>query len=93
MSLEAIARSRALWNRTHVDLRSDEILAQLLDLGELAAWRELYALAARDPELRARLHAVVRRVPLPYPGFWLAALETLGETVDWSAPLPEDAGI
>jgi hypothetical protein len=35
----------------------------------------------------------VRRVPLPYPGFWLAALSSLGEAIDWTAPLPVDRGI
>ncbi len=88
----AIERSRALWNRSRADLDSDEVLAQLLDWGELEAWRELYRLATRDAALRARMHALVRRVPLAYPGFWLAALARLGEPVDWTLPLPEDDG-
>jgi hypothetical protein len=86
----ALAGSRALWNRERLDLGSDETVAQLLDRGELAAWRELYRLAGRDAGFRGRLHVLVRRVPLAYPAFWLAALEGLGEPVDWSAPLPED---
>lgn len=81
------------WNRDHLDLGSDESLAQILDRGDCEAWRELYRLAAQDQPLRHRLHAIVRRVPLPYPHFWLAALETLGEPVDWQAPLPVDPGI
>lgn len=88
----AIDRSRALWNRSHADLASDEILAQLLDWGEVEAWRELYRLAARDPRLRRRIHAVVYQAPIAYPGFWLAALSTLGEPIDWSRKLPEDEG-
>jgi hypothetical protein len=66
------------------------MLAQILDRGDLAAWRELYTLAAA---LRRRIMGVVRRVPLPYPAFWLAALASLGEHVDWASPLPEDPGI
>jgi hypothetical protein len=81
------------WNRTRLDLASDEMLAQVLDRGDLAAWRELYDHAARDESLRRRILAIVRRVPLPYPGFWLAALASLGEAIDWTKPLPQDQGI
>ena len=81
------------WNRSRLDLRSDEVLAQILDRGDVAAWRELFALAAADALLRRRILAVVRRVPLPYPAFWLAALASLGETIDWTLPLPKDQGI
>jgi hypothetical protein len=86
----ALERSRALWNRTRLDLRSEEIVAQILDRGELSAWRELYALAAEDPALRRRIHQVIQRVPLPYPRFWLAALASLGESVDLGQELPRD---
>lgn len=79
----ALEASRALWNRTGLDLGDDGVLAQLLDRGELVAWRELYALAKADPVLRARIAKVVRSVPLPWPRFWLAALASLGEAVDW----------
>jgi hypothetical protein len=88
MSTAALERSRALWNRTHLDLRSDETLAQILDRGELQAWRELYAMAREDADLRKRILSVVRSVPLPLPHFWLAAMAGLGEQVDFDAPLP-----
>jgi hypothetical protein len=93
MSTEALERTVVGWNRSRLDLASDEVLAQVLDRGDLAAWRELHRLAARDAALRRRIAAVVRRVPLPYPGFWLAALAGLGEPVDWSLPLPHDDGL
>jgi hypothetical protein len=89
----ALERLVVGWNRSRLDLDSDEVLAQVLDRGDLAAWRELYVLAAADARLRRRILAVVRRVALPFPRFWLAALASLGEEVDWSAPLPEDRGI
>jgi hypothetical protein len=88
-----LERSRALWNREHLDLQSDEVLAQLLDRGEIEAWRELYRLAKQEPELRKRITRIVLTVPLPLPRFWLAALAALGEPVDLGAKLPEyDAG-
>lgn len=83
-----LSRSRALWNRARFDPTSDEQLAQLLDRGEMWAWRELYRLAQRDRELRHRLHRVVQTVPIALPRFWLAALAALGEEVDLSAKLP-----
>ncbi|MCG6927257.1 MAG: hypothetical protein LJF30_18360 [Acidobacteria bacterium] len=92
MSTSALERTVVGWNRSRLDLRSDEVLAQILDRGDLAAWKELYALVAEDASLRQRILAVIRRVPLPYPAFWLAALASLGETVDWSAPRPKDDG-
>jgi hypothetical protein len=88
MTSDALRGSRALWNRTGFDLASDEALAQLLDRGEMAAWRELYALCRGDAVLRSRVHRVVLAVPMPLPRFWLAALASLGETVDLAAPLP-----
>jgi hypothetical protein len=68
-------------------------LAQILDRGDIAAWRELYRLAAEDETLRQRILAAVRQVPLPFPWFWLAALASLGEDVDWTLQLPEDDGL
>jgi hypothetical protein len=90
MSTEALERIVAGWNRSRFDLESDEMLAQVLDRGDLPAWRELYRLAAEDTMLRRRILAVILRVPLPYPSFWLAALASLGETIDWSLPVPRD---
>jgi hypothetical protein len=89
----ALESSAALWNRSHFDLRSDEILAQILDRGEIEAWRELYALARSDAALRGRILTIIRTVPLPFPYFWLAALADLGEDVDFEMPLPTDHGI
>ena len=80
---------RALWNRDTLDLRSDEVLAQILDRGELADWRELYRLARSEARLRKRIHRLVLAAPLPLPHFWLAALASLGETVDFDEPVPD----
>lgn len=88
MTIRALERSRALWNRSVLDLDSDEVLAQILDRGEIEAWRALYALARDDSRLRARIHRIVLAVPLPLPRFWLAALASLGEEVDLAAPVP-----
>lgn len=85
-----LSGSRALWNRGTLDLGSEETLAQLLDRGELWVWRELYARAQNDAALRARIAHIVRRVPLPYAHFWLAALRTLGERIAFDTPLPEE---
>jgi hypothetical protein len=90
---EALRRSRALWNRTTLDLASDEILAQLLDRGEMEAWRALYGLAREDPSLRRRITRIVLTVPTALPRFWLAALKSLGEPVDLAAEVPEDEGL
>lgn len=89
MKEAALETSRALWNRTALDLRSDEVLAQILERGELAAWRALYRLARTDPELRGRIRRIVLTVPLPLPHFWLAALASLGEPVDVGAAVPD----
>jgi hypothetical protein len=83
--------SRALWNRTVGDLDSDETLAQILDRGELALWREIYRRAKTDVRLRQRIRQVVLTVPTPLPRFWLAALASLGEPVDLSADVPDYA--
>lgn len=93
MSTSALERTVVGWNRSRLDLRSDEVLAQILDRGDVAAWKELYSLAASDASLRRRILSVIRRAPLPYPAFWLAALASLGETIDWTVPLPRDEGI
>ena len=85
-----LEQSRALWNRQRLDLRSEETLAQIMDRGEIQAWREIYALARHDEALRARLLSVARRVPMAYRHFWLAALASLGCTVDYAASVPDD---
>lgn len=92
MTTNALARATLGWNRRVLDLESDEILAQILDRGDLAAWRALYHVAAGDATLRHRILVIVGRVPLAYPAFWRAALASLGEPVDWTQPLPDDAG-
>ena len=86
---EVLSRSRALWNRKELDLRSFEVVAQILDRGEVADWRALFALAGSDAALRGLIHEVVRKVALPFPFFWLAALASLGEEVDYDLPLPQ----
>jgi hypothetical protein len=93
VSTRAIERAVVSWNRDRLDLASDEVLAQVLDRGDLAAWRELYQLAAVDETLRRRILGIVHRVPLPFPAFWLAALSGMGEPIDWTVPLPQDDGI
>jgi hypothetical protein len=93
VSQSALERVVVGWNRSRLDLASDEVLAQILDRGDVEAWRELYQLATTDVTLRRRILGVVRRVPLPYPGFWLAALASLGEPVDWTIPVPRDDGL
>ncbi len=85
--------SPALWNRDRLLLASDEILAQLLDRGSLDDWRSIYLLAAVDARLRRRVVRLVKRVPIGYPGFWLAAMAALGEPVDWPLRWPEDPGL
>ena len=88
--LETLAGSRALWNRTHLELDSDEVLAQVLDRGSMDDWRALYALAKADKRLRARITAVVARAPMYLPHFWLAAMAALGESVDLDAVAQND---
>lgn len=81
--------SRALWNRSELTLDSDEVLAQILDRGEIATWRALYHQARTDPQLRTRIKRIVQTVPVPLPRFWLAALADLGEDVDFGLALPD----
>ena len=87
--MASLNTSRALWNRSRLELESDEVLAQILDRGEFSAWRELYRFASTDPALRARIKRIVLTVPLPLPRLWLAALANLGEPVDLAAVLPD----
>ena len=92
MSTE-LAGSKAFWNRSTVDLRSDEQLAQLMDRGSVADWASLRTLALADPDLRRRMRGIVERVEIGFPGFWLALLASMGEPVDWDRPLPKDQGL
>jgi hypothetical protein len=89
VTVDALQRSQALWNRSRLSLESDEVLAQILDRGEIAAWRDLYRLALADADLRARIARIVMTVPLPLPRFWLAALAAAGEPVDLAASVPD----
>ena len=81
--------SRALWNRTRCDLENDEMLAQTLNRGEIEVWRDVYRRAKSDARLRQRMTRIVLTVPTPLPRFWLAALASLGESVDLGAPVPD----
>lgn len=82
LPMDVLARSPALWNRDRLDLRSDEILAQLLDWGTLDDWRALYSLARDDAALRARILRLAGSVPMYVPHFWLAAMRSLGEATE-----------
>ena len=88
MTADALSNSRALWNRVALDLGSDEVLAQILDRGEMSAWRELYRRARHDSELRRRMLRILHTVPVPLPHFWLAALASLGDEVDVGVATP-----
>ncbi len=93
MSHLDLERSQALWNRSRLDLSSDEILVQILDHGELGAWRELYRLAAGPGEeaadLRRRIVALCQRVPISFPHLFLAAMGALGEKIEPYPAVPE----
>src|SRR5262249_56073623 len=78
MSHFDLSRSQALWNRSHLALESDEILAQILDPADLAAWREIYRLASGPSEeaakLRRRILRICQTVPLSFPHLFIAAM-------------------
>ena len=42
-----------------------------------------------DAGLRARIKHIVLTVPLPLPHFWMAALVSPGEAIDFDARAPE----
>jgi hypothetical protein len=71
--------------------RLEEVLATL---EAAASWQTAgdQKLSA-DATLRRRILGTVRRVALPYPGFWLAALASLGEPIGWNVPVPRDDGL
>lgn len=81
-----LRRSLALWNRDRLELSSDETLAQILDRGEVAAWREIYRRAAAPTAegagLRRRIVRICRTVPVGFPHLFLAAMAHLGERFD-----------
>lgn len=89
MKKDELEMSRALWNRSGLDLGSDEVLAQLLDRGRMPEWRTLYRMSKTDARLRARIKRIILTVPISLPRFWLAALASLGEPVDWNAAVPD----
>jgi hypothetical protein len=90
-----LSRSRALWNRTGLALDSDEVLAQLLDRGELEAWRELYKLASGPSEeaatLRRRILRLCRTVPLSFPHLFIAAMGVLDGPIEPYPNVPPPA--
>lgn len=96
MSRFDLSTSQALWNREGLALQSDEVLAQLLDRGEVEAWRELYRLAAGSGEdavaLRRRILRLCKTVPLSFPHLFIAAMGALGEPVEPypNVPAPAD---
>jgi hypothetical protein len=96
MSRFDLSRSRALWNRTGLALESDEVLAQLLDRGEIEAWRELYRMASGQGEeavaLRRRILRLCRTVPLSFPHLFIAAMGALEGPIEPypSVPPPAD---
>lgn len=96
MSRFDLSRSRALWNRTGLALESDEVLAQLLDRGEIEAWRELYRMASGRGEeavaLRRRILRLCQTVPLSFPHLFIAAMGALeGPSEPYpSVPPPAD---
>ena len=96
MSRFDLSQSRALWNRTGLVLESDEVLAQLLDRGEIAAWRELYRMASGPGEeaaaLRRRILRLCQTVPLSFPHLFIAAMGALEGPIEPypSVPPPAD---
>jgi hypothetical protein len=87
-----LEQSPALWNRSRLDLRSDEVLAQILDRGELDDWRELYQRAAQDAALRRRILRLCTTVPIAMPHLFIAAMAALGEVVEPYPELPRGEG-
>ncbi|MEA2601684.1 MAG: hypothetical protein QOF89_2676 [Acidobacteriota bacterium] len=97
MSRFDLSQSRALWNRVSLALESDEVLAQLLDRGEIEAWRELYRIAAGPGDeaaaLRRRILRLCQTVPLSFPHLFIAAMGALeGHPIEPypSVPPPAD---
>jgi hypothetical protein len=95
MSRFDLSQSAALWNRDRLALESDEVLAQILDRGEIEAWRELYRLASGPGEkaaaLRRRILRLCQTVPLSFPHLFLAAMAALGEPLEPYPNVPPPA--
>lgn len=95
MSNFDLASSQALWNRSALALESDEVLAQILDCGEIEAWREIYRRAAapgvEGAALRRRILRLCQTVPLSFPHLFIAAMAALGEKTDPYPPVPPPA--
>ncbi len=93
MSQFDLESSRTLWNRRRLALESDEVLAQVLDRGEIEAWREIYRLASGSGEqsstLRRRIIRLCQSVPLSFPHLFLAAVGALGERLEPYPEVPE----
>ncbi len=72
-----------------------EVLAQLLDRGEIAAWRELYRLASGSGEeavaLRRRILRLCQTVPLSFPHLFIAAMGALEGSVEPYPNVPPPA--
>jgi hypothetical protein len=90
-----LSRSRALWNREGLPLESDEVLAQLLDRGEVEAWRELYRMASGADEgavaLRQRILRLCQTVPLSFPHLFIAAMGAVASPVEPYPDVPPPA--
>jgi hypothetical protein len=77
-------------------LESDEVLAQLLDRGEIEAWRELYRMASGPGEEAARLRRRILRlcqtVSLSFPHLFIAAMGAIEGPIEPypSVPPPAD---
>lgn len=95
MSRFDLSTSRALWNRAGLALESDEVLAQLLDRGELEAWRELYRIASGSDEqaaaLRRRILRLCRTVPLSFPHLFIAAMGAIAGPIEPYPAVPPPA--
>lgn len=95
MSRFDLSRSRALWNREGLALESDEVLAQLLDRGEIEAWRELYRMASGPGEeaatLRRRILRICQTVPLSFPHLFIAAMGALEGPIEPYPDVPPPA--
>src|SRR5205823_509740 len=77
-AMQTLEQSAALWNRRHLDLQSQETIAQIMDRGSMADWRALWLLQADDLVLAERMLVVATQVPIDTGWFWQAALAGRG---------------